>query len=281
MKQFFTWRSAILDSDLSFTTKGVLLILSTYMNDHGEGAYPSQKTLARKGTVSQRTIRDHIKIAVEKGWLVKRKHGYGDQRNNQNEYHIAFPKQEAGEQDAPASESEKQGNEVPKQGNVVPQAGEYDDQKQGQEVPPNTPMNSPMNSPVTLGEENEQQNQSQTNSSEKGKENGTAQCTIDEIINPDSEIPADFRAIAEWEGLADPEYEFLRWVNWWIGKGGRHAGRRGWLAIWENRVRKIVNGGHDAGRDRNGRQNGPSGCATTDGAALALGRHRNRQSALR
>jgi hypothetical protein len=44
----FTWRRAMLNSDLKPTTKHVLLTLSCYMNEFGKECFPSIDTL--KGT---------------------------------------------------------------------------------------------------------------------------------------------------------------------------------------------------------------------------------------
>ena len=91
MKQFFSWRSAVLDSDLQSSTKLVLLVISTYMNDHGGGAYPSQNTIVNKSSLSKRTVVDHIEIACNAGWLIKDTHGFSGQGWRRNEYKIAFP----------------------------------------------------------------------------------------------------------------------------------------------------------------------------------------------
>ena len=42
----WSWRQVILRAQLEPSSKLLLLALSTYMNDHGEGCYPSTNTVA-------------------------------------------------------------------------------------------------------------------------------------------------------------------------------------------------------------------------------------------
>src|SRR5690349_10776607 len=87
----YTWRHAIINSPLPGQTRHVLLTLSCHINDAGESAYPSVKTLAREADVSEPTIVKHLRAAKLAGWLIVRKHGYGGQRWARNEYLPAVP----------------------------------------------------------------------------------------------------------------------------------------------------------------------------------------------
>ncbi len=69
LKRFFTWRTAITESDLKPYTRLVLLTLSLHMNEAGEGAFPSQELLAKETGMSERRVRDHLRNAIEAGWL--------------------------------------------------------------------------------------------------------------------------------------------------------------------------------------------------------------------
>lgn len=87
----YTWRHAVINSDLESTTRHVLLTLSCHINDAGESAYPSTKTLARECAVSEPTICKHLRIAKCAGWLIVRKHGFGGQAWARSEYYPRIP----------------------------------------------------------------------------------------------------------------------------------------------------------------------------------------------
>lgn len=90
--EVWSWRQAILKSKLEATTKLVLLCLSTYMNDHGEGCYPSQERVAEDTSLTKRAVIVHIKKAIDAGWLKKDKRGLRGYRWDANEYRAAMPK---------------------------------------------------------------------------------------------------------------------------------------------------------------------------------------------
>ena len=87
----WTWRQAVICSDLPATTRHVLLTLSCHINDMGESAYPSTRLLAKETGLSERAVITHLKIATEKGWLKVTRHGYGDQRWARHEYEPLEP----------------------------------------------------------------------------------------------------------------------------------------------------------------------------------------------
>lgn len=87
----FSWTKAILDSKLKPTTKLVLFALSTYMNSHGEGCYPSQETIAEKTSLSKRAVVKHIEIAISEGFLLKGKRNLRGKKWDANEYYPSVP----------------------------------------------------------------------------------------------------------------------------------------------------------------------------------------------
>jgi len=88
---FFTWRSSFQKSDLPSNTKLVLFCISTYMNDHGGGCFPSIKTLMEDCSLSNRVVILHIQKAQEAGFITVGTHGYSGQGWRRNEYHISYP----------------------------------------------------------------------------------------------------------------------------------------------------------------------------------------------
>ncbi|WP_189521758.1 MULTISPECIES: helix-turn-helix domain-containing protein [unclassified Mesorhizobium] len=87
----WTWRHAIIKSDLPPTTRHLLLSLSCFMNDVGGGCYPTQEQLAVATGLTDRAIRKHTEIAVENGWLERRLHGFKGRRWSNYEYFAIWP----------------------------------------------------------------------------------------------------------------------------------------------------------------------------------------------
>lgn len=87
----WSWRHAVLKSDLPPTTRHVLLTISCFMNDVGTGCYPTQEQLAEASGLTDRAVRKHIDAAVAAGWLVKREHGFRGQKWRNHEYEATWP----------------------------------------------------------------------------------------------------------------------------------------------------------------------------------------------
>lgn len=88
---FFSWRQAILDSELPPTTRHVLLTLACHMNDAGQSCYPSIELLCKETGLSNRAVITHLQNAAEAGWISVAKHGFAGQRWANNEYKMAWP----------------------------------------------------------------------------------------------------------------------------------------------------------------------------------------------
>lgn len=88
----WSWRQGILKSKLQSTTKLVLLALSTYMNDHGNGCYPSMDTIASDTSLSRRAVFQHITNSIKEGWLERTKRDAAGRKWASNEYEARFPK---------------------------------------------------------------------------------------------------------------------------------------------------------------------------------------------
>ncbi len=152
----WSWRHAILQSDLPATTSHVLLTIACYINDVGVGCYPTTKQLAAATRLSERAICTHIAIAREAGWLEVSKHGFAGQKWQNNEYRPLWPSRKISVQ-----ETEKALNEVQHQGtergsvasskalNVLPKGTEPNDKKALNEVQSNSPINNPINNTLS------------------------------------------------------------------------------------------------------------------------------------
>lgn len=72
-RKVWNWRDAIRQAELSSTTKLVLLNLSIYMNDMGEGCFPSIPQQVRDTGLSERAVYVAIANAEEGGFLERKK----------------------------------------------------------------------------------------------------------------------------------------------------------------------------------------------------------------
>lgn len=89
--KIWSWRQLMLESDLPATTKHVLMVLSTFINDHGESCFPSQARLSRLTSLTERAIIKHLKFAAESGWIATSKRNKSGQEWAANEYQITTP----------------------------------------------------------------------------------------------------------------------------------------------------------------------------------------------
>ncbi|RVA58211.1 helix-turn-helix domain-containing protein [Mesorhizobium sp. M7A.F.Ca.US.001.01.1.1] len=90
----WSWRHAIISSDLAPTTRHVLLTISCYMNDVGGGCYPTTKQLQKSTGLSERAVCEHIGIAERAGWLTISKHGLAGQKWKNHQYSARWPNAE-------------------------------------------------------------------------------------------------------------------------------------------------------------------------------------------
>ena len=69
----------------------MLLVVGTFMNQHGAGAFPSYNTLAKASSLNRGTVIKHVREAEAAGWLrVQARHDREGERDS-NHYEIAFP----------------------------------------------------------------------------------------------------------------------------------------------------------------------------------------------
>jgi len=127
-KKLFSWRGAIASKNGpdSSTTRHVLLALSLHMSERGDSCFPSLNTLAQETGLTRRAIIDHIKKAIDDGWLQKERQVRESGGDTSNRYRPSVPKEyehdehqafnwdtdemeEGGEQDSPPGESDSRG----------------------------------------------------------------------------------------------------------------------------------------------------------------------------
>lgn len=119
----WTWRHLILKSNLSSTTRHVLLTLSCYMNEVGGGCYPTQETLAEASGLTVRAVRTHLEVAEKAGWLKRTEHGFRGQRWRNTEYWALWPEPldvDEGEEPRSAPSEQRTGTSRPKVRKDVP-----------------------------------------------------------------------------------------------------------------------------------------------------------------
>jgi hypothetical protein len=120
---YFSWRAAILNSNLSPTTRHVLLTLGCHMNDMGESCYPSIELLTKETGLSRVSVIKHLGLAVDLGWITSNNHGYSGQGWRRHQYSIGLGPEgtEGGKAGLPPSQ--------PDVGNVVSEGGKPNSEK--------------------------------------------------------------------------------------------------------------------------------------------------------
>jgi hypothetical protein len=109
----WTWRHAFSQSDLAPTTKHLLHTLGMFMNELGEGCYPSVADLVRYSGLDKKTVMKHLATAREKGWISVSQHGYRGQRWKRQEYAACWPDRDLTAGCVPDDVDEKGGGAVP------------------------------------------------------------------------------------------------------------------------------------------------------------------------
>lgn len=88
---WLTWRKVIRSSDLPSTTRLVLFNLAGYLNDEGEGAFPSVPRQAKDTGLTERSIYKALKIAEDGGYLTIGKFKIGKDNREKNIYTASAP----------------------------------------------------------------------------------------------------------------------------------------------------------------------------------------------
>lgn len=140
-KIIFSWRHAIVESDLPSTTRHVLLTLSLHMNDVGESCFPSIERIAKETGLSRMSVITHLHKARDAGWIKIGNHGFRGQRWRANEYFCNFPAEEMNEK--VVKEIDQADGKVV---NLTKEGGQSDDAKVVKEVDTISTSNSTDNS---------------------------------------------------------------------------------------------------------------------------------------
>lgn len=90
----WSWRHAFSSSGLPATTKHVLHTLGMFMNELGEGCYPSVADICRYSGLDKKTVMKHLAGAREAGWIAVAQHGYRGQKWKRNEYAARWPERD-------------------------------------------------------------------------------------------------------------------------------------------------------------------------------------------
>lgn len=87
----WSWRHAIGQADLQSMTKLLLYTLANYMNEQGTGCYPSISTIIKESGMAKATVLKHLALAIQAGFIKKRKMRLQGQEWAHNEYFACYP----------------------------------------------------------------------------------------------------------------------------------------------------------------------------------------------
>lgn len=151
----WSWRHAFASSDLPPTTKHVLHTLGMFMNELGEGCYPSVADICRYSGLDKKTVLKHLAAARDAGWISVSQHGYRGQKWKRNEYAARWPERDLTAPAAPEDGAEGGGaapppSEGPKAVESVPEGGGTEGPKVVEQVHQDktSPVTPPDTSPV-------------------------------------------------------------------------------------------------------------------------------------
>lgn len=116
LSEFFTWRTAILRSELPPLCKYTLLVLSCHMNEVGGSCFPTITQLSDESGMDRKTVIKSIRQAVERGWLEVRKAGFAGQKWKRNTYRATIPEKVVDVVDHLPKKDEKGGGRGPEGG---------------------------------------------------------------------------------------------------------------------------------------------------------------------
>ncbi|MBX3751919.1 MAG: helix-turn-helix domain-containing protein, partial [Opitutaceae bacterium] len=148
----WSWRHAFASSDLPATTKAVLHTLGMFMNELGEGCYPSVSDICRYSGLDKKTVLKHLACARDAGWIAIGQHGYRGQKWKRQEYAARWPARDLVASCPPDDAEKGGGTDTPpseKAVELVPEGGGIEGSKVVEQVhqdktsPDTTPVNSP------------------------------------------------------------------------------------------------------------------------------------------
>ncbi|GLR55148.1 helix-turn-helix domain-containing protein [Shinella yambaruensis] len=87
------WRNALADSALGSNAKHVLKEIHSFMNADGRQAFPTIAMLARRTSLSEKTVRTHLKVAEDAGWIDVQEGRFPGKRWRRFTYSARFPDQ--------------------------------------------------------------------------------------------------------------------------------------------------------------------------------------------
>ncbi|PZR66970.1 MAG: helix-turn-helix domain-containing protein, partial [Stutzerimonas stutzeri] len=147
------WRHAVASSDLPPTTRHVLATLGNKMDRDGGSCFPTIADLCVLTGLTQKTVRTHLKIASDRGWLVVRSGLFSGQKWRRNDYRARWPDPVAAGADAgekrPDAEAANDGPDEQEVCNMTPKREGIDAPKVGEPLPQDN--NSPRISPDSAG----------------------------------------------------------------------------------------------------------------------------------
>lgn len=87
----WSYKKAVMQSELSAATKIVLVALDMHVNDMGDPAFPSYARLSTLTSLSSRSVMEHVGVAEDAGWLKREKRFNKEGRQQSNLFYLQVP----------------------------------------------------------------------------------------------------------------------------------------------------------------------------------------------
>ncbi len=203
----WSWRHAFSTASLPATTKHVLHTLGMFMNELGEGCYPSVADICRYSGLDKKTVLKHLGVARDAGWIAVSQHGYRGQKWKRQEYAACWPERDLIAACAPAEQTEGGGAVPPpcmdKVVELVPEGGGIEGSKVVEQLHQDktSPVTNPITSPIERGVREENSN------SEKQEDRKSLERSFWKIVKDWPQIegmPKD-KWLAAWGRLTSEE----------------------------------------------------------------------------
>lgn len=237
----WSWRRAVIASNLPPTTKHILLTLSCHVPEIGDAAWPSVATLADETGLHPDTVRDHLKSVVG-SWLARRERHEDSGRQTSNSWVLTMPRKDAGtgvvDPTSPPENRGEGGSWTPPRGGVVDPTPEKLIRKAQPDV----------HSELSLSLSD------QTADPKPQRRKPKRRISEDYQPRPQDLAWAKAKFKIEDERLTELTEEF---VTYWLDQG---EARPGWHSTWRKNVERVAGLGNGNGNGYHGPK-GPNGRA--------------------
>lgn len=235
---------AAADRALSETTLRVLIALAAHQNDTSAWVWPSFAALAELTGIDRRHLSAAVKHLERAGYIEARR---GEKGRSLGRYRIIFSAEKSPDDVTSGAEKSPPGvtsHDAEKSPPGVTEVTSRRDKKSPHGVTGRT-HEQPKEEPKGRGRASTPR-PSPTAAASQRTEPRLVKEPKGTRLSEGMSLPPDWKKWAAEEGHPDPEKEWAKFHDYWIGKSGANATKANWQATWRNWIRRSL-------EDRNNR----------------------------